>query len=177
VQVDGRAASFRIAAQQRFQFSAADRSRVERVDLLVGLPAGGGGGSGQFVDSDGDGVSDADEARAGTNAQDSNDYLRFTSITAAEGSGVRLLWTSIAGRRYTIQRSQTIGPDAVFTPVVQGVLAPPPLNQFLNTDAGAVTFTDWTVVSDVLLGTNEGVLTDTRTVLPTFRFYRIRLGP
>ena len=46
----------------------------------------------------GDGATDKDEIRAGTNPDDPASFLHFTSITQYEGQGILLEWTSTIER-------------------------------------------------------------------------------
>jgi parallel beta-helix repeat protein len=57
---------------------------------------------GTAVDSDGDGMSDADEQIAGTDISDSSDYFRIESVATTTGSGTTLEWTAQDGRLYTV---------------------------------------------------------------------------
>ena len=96
------------AKQASFTFGAGDRGRVDRVDLELG-------GSTQPTDSDtdGDGMSDAAEALAGTDPQDPGSVLRlhFDTRPAAGGEGfdgITFRFSSVAGRRYVIERSLAV---------------------------------------------------------------------
>ncbi|NQT83786.1 DUF3160 domain-containing protein [bacterium] len=58
-------------------------------------------------DDDGDGVSNEDECRAGTNANDRESFLDFLDIVPTQ-SGPRLRWRSIHGKRYRISCSSDL---------------------------------------------------------------------
>jgi hypothetical protein len=67
---------------------------------LYRAPASAGDGS---VDSDGDGQTDRQESVAGTNPDDSANYLRIVSITRGPG-GVMLQWTTTWSPQLTVPR-------------------------------------------------------------------------
>src|ERR1700709_1714024 len=54
-------------------------------------------------DADGDGFTNAQEARAGTNPFDANSYPRLQFTTMFSANAVLLSWDSAPGKRYTIQ--------------------------------------------------------------------------
>lgn len=58
-------------------------------------------------DLDGDGLSNLAEYLAGTNPNDASSFLRIASI-AGKTNGVQLTWGSAAGRLYTIERTTNI---------------------------------------------------------------------
>jgi hypothetical protein len=65
--------------------------------LMVGVNDGGS-------DTDGDGVSNLDEYRAGTDPQNKGDYLRVQSLALPDGLDVALLrFVAVSNRTYTVQ--------------------------------------------------------------------------
>jgi len=78
-------------------------------NLNVALPEG---------DSDGDGMSNLEEALAQTHPQDSNSVLRLTRLLS--GEGMTLNWDSVGGTRYRLEVSDSLDP-AQFLPVVRSL--------------------------------------------------------
>lgn len=133
-----------------------DRGRLERVDLQLGaaLPDGDGDGlpdawEQQYFgsatgaepgdDSDGDGASNEEEYRAGTNPRDGQSRFAVVNISVV-AAGVLVEWSSESGRRYTVRRSESLFTAPVgYETVAGGVEATPPMNQFLDTTAGSGT--------------------------------------
>lgn len=67
------------------------------------LPAGSAN-----ADTDGDGRSNADEARAGTNPCDGSAAGIFAAAVTPAGGSVGVSWIGITGKRYQVQRSETL---------------------------------------------------------------------
>lgn len=55
-----------------------------------------------WIDSDGDGMSDADEQIAGTNPQDATDLFQTTAFAPIEPNMFWMEWTTVPGRSYTL---------------------------------------------------------------------------
>jgi hypothetical protein len=82
-------------------------------------------------DADGDGISNADEAIAGTLATDAESYLRITSQTMLPNGSIRITWDSEADRSYTVSRSDDILGSS-FTVLRTGIPATPPENVYID---------------------------------------------
>lgn len=122
-------------ASTTFSFKAADRAVVQRVDLVVSLPAGQ---SGQIIsgttDSDGDGVNDGDEQLAGTDLNDAHDYLHFTSIRQQADGVVELNWSAVSGHNYTVLKAVDLS-TLNFLPIRVHVPGLAPVATLIDTNA------------------------------------------
>ena len=115
VMVNGVAATLNPPALGAFSFKAADRAMAEQVDLNVSIPAGQPESLRRWtlLDSDGDGVPDAQELLAGTSISDAKDNLRFESIQKTT-NGIQMQWKSVTGRVYALSRTEGMnGTNAV----------------------------------------------------------------
>lgn len=102
-------------------FSADTRGRVVRVDLEIvqsGLTyeiwaqqffqSATGRGAPDF-DADGDGARNDDEYRSGTDPTDANSVLAILALVqSSNGIQVALTWRSVSGRRYQVERSDSL---------------------------------------------------------------------
>lgn len=101
--------------------------------LEEGDVGGGGGNGGGQGDTDGDGVSDAEEALAGTDPNDASDYFRMLTTTQADGS-VQLSWSGVAGKAYRIEYSPNLEAGS-WTEIANGIMAADGTGVFEDTDA------------------------------------------
>lgn len=76
-------------------------------------------------DSDGDGVSDGDEHRAGTGLLDEDSYLAMIRVMPSAGGHLRIEWDSVSGKSYQLQYAPTelLGDSLNFTNVNTTVTA------------------------------------------------------
>jgi hypothetical protein len=74
-----------------------------------------------LADTDGDSQSDGDEVVAGSNPLSSNSFFRFEAILTAPGA-VRLDWPAITNREYTLYRALgNYTNDVAFDPLITGL--------------------------------------------------------
>ena len=147
--INTQAVTFVTPAQATMSLAANERGRVERVDLQMavapvdtdgdGLPddwelahfgslAHAGNG-----DPDGDGVSNLNEYRAGTDPNDPNSCFAFIQIKPDPQGGVEVKWSSVPEKSYVIQRSSSL--TTGFTNIATGQTATAPLNVYRDATA------------------------------------------
>jgi len=144
VSIAGVAATLNQPAQSTLVMSATDRGRIERVDLTVNVPSGvlpdawqnqyfGHTGVDPYGDPDHDGLNNFGEYRAGTNPNDDQSLFEFISVSPDSPNGVRVEWSSVTGKLYTVQRSNNL--LAGFASLQLHVVATAPLNTFHDASA------------------------------------------
>lgn len=118
---------------------------MERVDLTVNVPGGGflpeawqlqyfgHTGVDPNDDPDHDDLSNWDEYVAGTNPTDPQSRFAILRVLADPLGGVRVQWSSVAGKFYTVQRSGDL--LSGFTGLQARLAATAPLNSFRDTSA------------------------------------------
>jgi Bacterial TSP3 repeat len=156
VTLDGQALSL-VGSAGDFAPLPSDRGRTERIDLQLGTALEDSDGDGlgdawerQFFgdlsanpdeDPDGDGMTNLQEFRAGTNPKDAQSRLEFVEISPQPG-GIRVRWSSQPDHSYRIRRSPTLlAAPASYQVIQTGIAATPPTNEFLDTaTAGGTQF-------------------------------------
>ncbi len=88
-------------------------------------------------DSDGDGMTDADEVIAGTNPADPNSVLKASLVK--EAGGYRVTWASVPGKEYAVEFAKNpLGAEFLPLPAAQSIPASEgPATSFLDTTAAA----------------------------------------
>ena len=100
----------------------------------------GGGLGGVAVDStkdlDGDGMITANEYVAGTDPTNSVSVLEIASVshTTSTGQAITIIWQSVAGKSYSIERTDNL--LGGFEPVAAGIKATAPANVYTDTVTG-----------------------------------------
>ena len=152
VRLDGELLSF-VSASNEISPTLSFRGRSERVDLHLGsalvdsdndgladaweMQHFGSLSASPDGDPDGDGVNNRNEYRAGTNPNDAASRFELVEIAKVD-NGIAIRWSSQPDRTYRVRRSSTLlASPATYTPVQSGLVATPPMNEFIDTTAGA----------------------------------------
>jgi hypothetical protein len=145
VTVAGVPASFSLPSLTNLVLTSTDRGRIERIDLIVNLNAGGGlpdawqiqyfghTGVDPNADPDNDGMSNLAEYKAGTSPTDSQSRFVIMRVVPGAGGANQVDWSSVLGKFYTVQRSADL--LGGFVDLQQHVAATPPLNSFVDGNA------------------------------------------
>ena len=82
------------------------------------------------VDSDGDGLTDADEFRAGTSPYSAASALRITGVNRSGDGGFVVRWQSVSGKQYAVDVALDLLEE--FGVVESGIEATPPENTYTD---------------------------------------------
>ena len=97
-------------------------------------------GSADFMDSDGDGMNNWQEWRCGTDPTDSLSALRLLPPTYT-GSNVTIMWQSVVGVNYFLERSTNPLASAAFAPLATNIPGQPGITAYQDANvAGAGIF-------------------------------------
>jgi Regulator of Chromosome Condensation (RCC1) repeat protein len=91
-------------------------------------------GSADFVDSDGDGMNNWQEWRAGTDPSNSGSSLKLLSITNAP-SGLTITWQSVQGVSYQVERTSDLSDTSTFSTIDSNTVGQPGTTSFTDSSA------------------------------------------
>jgi hypothetical protein len=91
-------------------------------------------GSADFVDSDGDGLSNWQEWNCGTDPTNASSALRLLA-PATEGANMTVTWQSVTGVNYFLERATNLAGSPAFTPLATGIPGQPGTTTYNDTNA------------------------------------------
>lgn len=146
VTIDGSPATYVQPSQSTFSLASTDRGRLERVDLTIsgicpdgdqnGLPDCweeayfGFAGVNPNGDDDGDGSSNGDEFKAGTNPKDSASLFAFVTTARHPEGGILVEWSSVEGKTYILERSEDLLTG--YAPIASNLQDTAPKNSYVD---------------------------------------------
>lgn len=143
VRVDGEAAYFVEPALSNLTLNATSRGQFQRVDLILhsagpdfatwALRMFGSADVNPNADADGDGLSNWAEFRAGTDPRDARSQFAFVAVEKEPAGGMRIQWSSVPGRSYTVERSTDL--LSGFVQLKAGEPATAPINLYHDATA------------------------------------------
>jgi len=113
----------------------AGNARIQ--NLVVDMGCYESGAWSQWLDTDGDGMTDAAEVLAGTEPTNALSRLALTMPFWQAGAGVLVGWESVAGKWYAIDRATNPLSQAAFTNILSGVPGGVALTTITDTTATA----------------------------------------
>ena len=151
VYVDGAPATFVVPSQASMLLASTNRGKLERLDLVIQQPCedadsnglcdwweklyGGHIGMDPSADLDGDGFSNLEEFRTGTDPRDPDSAFRILS-TSRVAAGMKVDWRSYDGGTYSLLRYASLL-SSNHTVIAQNVLATADTTSFIDTNVTA----------------------------------------
>lgn len=146
VQVNGEPAVITDQDLKVLELSHLDRGRIQRIDLQTQGITNDTDGNGipddwelahfnqigidPEGDPDGDGLSNREEWKAGTDPNMFGSQFSIVTIEGDSQGGISIQWNSVEGRSYSVLRSTDLLGE--FLPIASGLSATPPLNVYLD---------------------------------------------
>ena len=132
-------ATIQAPALNTFNFNTTARGLFEFVNLSVNIPNYPSASTDNpNADSDGDGMTNGQEAIAGTNPNDANSVFEFTSVRQIAPGVIELKWSSVSNKAYAVLRSSQLTANPTTYAVIRSnITATAPTNTALDTNAPA----------------------------------------